>query len=192
MDGKDRDATRRLVEQSVRDFENRPRPQELSPHILSMFSDDDIELAVIDFVTDKVIDDQWDRGHELVTALPTPVVDVYATWHLEAEVLNGGFVQYFVNSSGEFAREAYMGLQRIGAQRHAAVFLKAVRGFGGAWKGLEPDLDAAMQGDADAFQRLYPASKLDRLDSRFQRLGELSPFRIRFIRAHADEFRWPV
>lgn len=56
----------------------------------------------------------------------------WAIWWLEAETNNGGFDQYFSNSSGELAHEALQGLKAVGAQKMADVFQKAIEIFSGS------------------------------------------------------------
>jgi hypothetical protein len=51
-------------------------------------------------------------------------------WALEAEVNNGGFHQYYFNSSGDFARYASRMLREIGAKNMAQIVDEANAVFG--------------------------------------------------------------
>ena len=51
--------------------------------------------------------------------------------NLEREVNNGGFKQYFSNSSGDFAHETIDSLRIIGAEKTAAILQKAIDQFPG-------------------------------------------------------------
>jgi len=53
-----------------------------------------------------------------------------AIWCLEGDVNNGGFDQYFLNSSGDLAWFAPLALRRIGAARMAAIVEEANAEFG--------------------------------------------------------------
>ncbi|MBO5042609.1 MAG: DMP19 family protein [Clostridia bacterium] len=55
----------------------------------------------------------------------------YITQTLEQEVNNGGFSQYFYNSSGNFANEMVDAFTRIGALKTAEICKKAVAVFNG-------------------------------------------------------------
>ena len=55
----------------------------------------------------------------------------YITQSLEMEVNNGGFSQYFFNSSGDFANELVAAFTEIGALSTAEICKKAVAIFGG-------------------------------------------------------------
>jgi hypothetical protein len=55
----------------------------------------------------------------------------YFNTQLESEVNNGGFSQYFYNSSGDFANETIGSLNAIGANNTAEIFKKALMSLGG-------------------------------------------------------------
>ena len=50
---------------------------------------------------------------------------------LESEVNNGGFSQYFYNSSGDFANETLSSLNAIGANKTADIYSKALMALSG-------------------------------------------------------------
>ncbi len=54
----------------------------------------------------------------------------YITQTLEMEVNNGGFSQYFYNSSGNFSNELVRAFTAIGADTTAAICQKAIDAFG--------------------------------------------------------------
>ncbi|HYV66844.1 MAG TPA: DUF4375 domain-containing protein, partial [Myxococcales bacterium] len=66
-------------------------------------------------------------GHTGLSGSEAVLLDVSS---IEGEVFNGGFDQYFFNSSGDRAREALAGLELIGAKRTASVVRRAVGLFG--------------------------------------------------------------
>ena len=51
---------------------------------------------------------------------------LYHAEHVNMEALNGGLVQYFLNTRGEEIDEARAALRTLGAPHHAAVFDRAV------------------------------------------------------------------
>lgn len=51
-------------------------------------------------------------------------------WELEAEVNNGGFDQYFSNSSGDYARHVEEALVAIGAKRMQKIVRQAIETVG--------------------------------------------------------------
>jgi hypothetical protein len=97
--------------------------------------------------------------------LTAPQQAYYVCWLLDAEVRNGGFAQYFVNTSGDTAGEAVGALEAVGATAHAVVVRRAVSLFGptGPAAGREarhrqlaeltPDRDAEMARSAAEYYR---------------------------------------
>lgn len=54
----------------------------------------------------------------------------YVTQQLEMEVNNGGFSQFFYNSSGDFSGELVYAFNQIGAYKTAEICKKALEAFG--------------------------------------------------------------
>lgn len=143
---------------------------ELTAEMLAAYTDEDLEPSIIDFIIEAKIGDEYDREYEIVTGLSKGMQYLYATWMMEAEVNNGGFHQFFFNSTGRFAREALEGCRVFGAAQYAELMKQAIEADK---KGESPARDAA----------------LDALDDRFYGLDEnLSKLRIQYIRAHPEEF----
>lgn len=148
--------------------EKRTRYPVITPAVLAAIPDAELEEALIDHVTYVLIKGRYDDDLAIVGRLSPGYRMLYATWLLEGEVNNGGFAQFFSNSSGRFAAEALAGCRLLGATTHAALLEQAI-----AIQASSTDLDA-----------------LDPLDERFFTLS-LSPQRIRYIRAHPEEFASP-
>lgn len=61
----------------------------------------------------------------------TPPEQVFlCVWELESEVNNGGFDQYFSNSSGDYARHVEAALVAIGAKRMQKIVRQAIETVG--------------------------------------------------------------
>lgn len=61
--------------------------------------------------------------------LTEPQRNFYLNQNLEREIKNGGFNQYFTNSSGDFAHETIAALKSIGANRTADLLQQAINQF---------------------------------------------------------------
>jgi hypothetical protein len=81
----------------------RPVYATLDPQIMAAIDDEQLERAVIDFVLEHAKARELDEA-EALDELDPAFSHVYATWMTEAEVFNGGFNQYFFNSSGRLGR----------------------------------------------------------------------------------------
>ncbi|HIZ54841.1 MAG TPA: DMP19 family protein [Firmicutes bacterium] len=66
-----------------------------------------------------------DNGSNL-PILSTPERTVYLTLQLEAEVNNGGFIQYFYNAYGDISADLVASFKAIGAEKTAAICRKAI------------------------------------------------------------------
>ncbi|MDG3004098.1 DMP19 family protein [Paludisphaera mucosa] len=105
---------------------------------------------------------------------------------LDMEVLNGGFDQYFVNSSGDRWKEAVEGLREMGSVELAGLLNEAVARFGATPPSADratrlDQLDAIARADADAF---------DPIDDRWYESKEsVDVLTGRFVIAHAADFR---
>lgn len=85
----------------------------------------DFIIAMYEHVCDKCLEGEG------IGALTEPERVFFVVMALEGEVNNGGFSQYFYNSSGNFAGKAVKALNEIGAHRTAEICAKALSVFGG-------------------------------------------------------------
>jgi hypothetical protein len=77
---------------------------------------------------DNFIGELCSYGDEM-NELTEPQQLFYYIQCLEREVNNGGFNQYFINSSGEFAHQTIDALKRIGAHTTVDILQKAIGQF---------------------------------------------------------------
>ncbi len=101
--------------------------------------------------------------------------------HVNMEVLNGGLVQYFLNTRGEEIDEARAALRTLGAPHHAAVFDQAVARWneeravpGSCW---EKELD----------DRAFTESRIGELDQAWE-AEDIIPIELNYARSHAAAF----
>jgi hypothetical protein len=157
----------------------------LTPEILKSIPDDEVEQAVIDYVSAKIGDD-YDHEVQIVSKLPIGAQALYITWWVEAEVNNGGFNQYFWNSSGQFADQAAEAFQFFSAHEHAALMREA-----NSVRAMEAEKMKKYKdrGTTEAFSDSYKESQLNPLDDRFFGMKEdLSALRIAKIRSSPEFF----
>jgi len=172
------------IEASMKAFENRKRYQTLTADTLKAIADDDLEMALIDFVNCKV-EKSGKPERDVFNGLSPGFRAVFATWILEGEVNNGGFNQFFWNSSGDYAADAVAGYDLIGVPAYARLMRRAI---------AIRDADRARtqsfkdRGTLEAFSESYQNNRLSKLDDEFYKLGDLSAARIKFVRAHPGMF----
>lgn len=84
----------------------------------------DLIIALNDYVAEKC--EYGDR----MDVLSAPERVFYIAQSLEMEVNNGGFSQFFYNSSGDFSGELVAALTEIGALKTAEICKKALAAYG--------------------------------------------------------------
>ena len=175
----------REIEASFKEFDNRTIYTNLDPKILSAIPDDQLEQAIIDFIFTK-LEDNWENESAVVRSLSPALSVFYATWILEAEVNNGGYNQFFYNSSGQWITEAIEGFRLFGASAHAE---NAEHAFV-IYKEEKERLDAYREsGTLEAFSDSYNDTQLGKVDDDFFSITEnLSQLRIAYIRRNPDQF----
>lgn len=126
----------------------------------------------------------FDRFDTPFAELSEPERVFFGVWILEGEVGNGGFSQYYVNSSGDQATYAPKALRAIGAYQTAKVVTRANAVFGSA--GPPADRDARIA----AMDRLPPGSEdtWTATDSDFYAYPEdLTKLLAAYVRKHRSE-----
>ena len=184
-DDPDSTADQDEVARMLAEFENRKRYSVLDVETLGSIDDDHLEQAIIDYIDYKVAG-RYEDEYRIVTGLSKGFQAIYATWWVEAEVKNGGFHQYFWNSSGQFAMEAIEGFNAIGAPAMAGVMEDAVR----MAIAEMPEMNKFREeGTIEAFAESYEHTNLGTLDTRFdEQDDDLSSLRIAYIRRNPELF----
>ena len=101
----------------------RPKLECLSASTLNSLESEDLDTAIVDYV-ERQISQSEDR-HARLFELPRGLQVFYLSFLVEAEVMNGGFNQFFWNSSGEFAEAVAPALRQLGAGEAAEIFERA-------------------------------------------------------------------
>ena len=93
-------------------------------HIWSLTDTNDFVVAMTEH-----LDNKTQYGDDM-SVLSEAERIFYITQTLEMEVNNGGFSQFFYNSSGNFSNELVSAFTAIGANTTAAICQKAIAAFG--------------------------------------------------------------
>ena len=111
---------------------------------------------------------------------------VYCLDALEREVNNGGFDQFFFNSSGDTAMETIAALERLGAKHTAALVRRAVAVFPDGQPVADRDArEKQMATLPDSARELW--SKLD--DEFYEYRDNLAVLERAYVQAHRADFR---
>jgi len=160
---------RRLEERTAAFKRSQPGPKWLDGYsgqsadqLLSLEGEYRIDSLVLAF--EQAIGQKGQRGG--VRSLTDEERVVLAVEALEREVNNGGYDQFFVNSSREFAPTVVAALQRIGCKKTAAITQRAITALGISDLTSEA-IDGAMVGDDE--QRV---AKLNRCNDSYYKCAE--------------------
>ncbi len=159
----------------------------LSPESLASVSDDEIESVLVGYVLDHSV--QGTDEPEAIAGLPAPLQAWYVAFVVDAEVLNGGFNQFFFNSSGALAHLAPSAFAQIGIPEAGDLVTQAVE----LLEAHGPALEAADEaGTIEAFMETYIDQPFGELDERYGvREEQWRLARIRFLRQVAPTLKHP-
>ena len=120
-------------------------------------------------------------------ALSLPERDVLAVEALEREVNNGGYRQFFLNSSNEYAGEIVDALKRIGCPRTAAITARAVSVLPAGMAATPESLAVFMeQDDSDRDGRLTECD-----DAYYDSGEDIATALLQYLVQHRDSVRLP-
>lgn len=174
------------IQKMLEDFNNRPIYKELTTDILEKVSDEDLLQTIFDNLSEKLPTD-YTKTYETVITFSKPKQAIYIIWLLEAEVNNGGFNQYYFNTSGQYAALTPEALKLVGADKFADLATKANQVYIAENKKITKDQDGTLEG----FSKSYDNNPLNKFDDEFYELNKndmLQKIQIEYIRKHLNEF----
>jgi hypothetical protein len=148
----------------------------------TLLSSDDTNGSIIEI--DNIIGDLCSYGDDMVK-LTEPQKQFYYNQCLEREINNGGFNQYFINSSGDFAHQTIQSLTAIGATTTADILQKAIDQF--------PDKKVPQDRDEriELVEQIEETANevWEELDGKFfEYADDLNTLNLNFIRQHKADF----
>jgi hypothetical protein len=134
------------------------------------------ELKLLFAVGDEIDKKYYEAGFK---ALTESEQGIFCMLGLEREVNNGGFDQFFLNSTGEYKAETLDSLRRIGASYTASLLEEAIKIV------EEPNPSGIEEDEYKDIQ----SDRLDDLDKKFYEYKEnLLGLQLQFITDHQDDF----
>ena len=107
---------------------------------------------------------------------------IYLIGDVEGEVNNGGFSQYFFNSSGKYANEAISALKTVGAEYTSSLLEQAMKIYKNG-----PTSESRNEPEEDLTED--QEEKLNELDNKFYEYKDnLSKLQIEYIKNHITDF----
>jgi len=171
---------------SVEAFKNRPIHKELTEQIIDTTSDDNLLQVVFDNLSEKQPTD-YEKEYETVMSWNKSRQAIYMIWALEAEVNNGGYNQFYFNSSGQFYRHLPEALKLVGANKFADLTKRANETF----EKENPKITQHQDGTLERFSKSYDDNPLNKFDDEFYDLYKtenLQQIQVNYIRKNKKEF----
>jgi hypothetical protein len=152
------------------------------PNLEELLKSDDLNSSIIDI--DNFIGELCEYGDDY-SKLTEQQKLFYFNQNLEREINNGGFNQYFYNSSGNYAHETVISLKEIGANKTADILQKAIDEFPN--KNVPKDRDERIE----VIEKIEDNAnnKWEELDKQFYQYEDnLNLLNIEYIKKNASSF----
>lgn len=185
-DGELSDEMKEQISKSVEDFKNRPIQKTLTAKVIDTTSDDNLLQVVFDNISEKLPSD-YEKEYETVMTWNKSRQAIYMVCWLEAEVNNGGYNQFYSNSSGQFYKQLPDALTLIGATKFADLTKRANDTYQKENKKITQHQDGTIEG----FSKSYDDNPLNKYDDEFYELYKvenLQQKQVDYIRKHKTEF----
>lgn len=171
---------------SIEDFKNRPIHKELTEQIIDTTSDNNLLQVVFDNLSERQPTD-YEKEYETVMNWNKSRQAIYMIWLLEGEVNNGGYNQFYFNSSGQFYKHLPEMLKLVGAIKFADLTQRANNTF----EKENPKITQHQDGTLEGFSKSCDDNPLNKFDDEFYKLYEkenLQEIQVKYIRTHKTEF----
>jgi hypothetical protein len=179
-----KDSSTLQMDKAFEDFNNRSIYKELTVEIIDNTSDDKLLQTIIDNLYAKYPED-YTKEYETVLSWSPSRQAIYFIWSLDGEVNNGGFNQWYYNSSGQFAKFTPDALKLVGANEFADLVMKA----NNIYKIENEKITKHQDGTIEGFSKSYEDNPLGELDSVYYALKEdLQQLQIEYIRKNKTQF----
>jgi hypothetical protein len=170
---------------AAEEFNNRKKYAAFDLETLKSIKNELLEQALLDYIFVK-FEARPGQEREVIDGLSREFQAFYVSWLVEAQVLNGGFNQFFWNPSSKFAEDAPAALKEIGDEVAAEIMQQAIAV---AIEEIPIMTKFRQAGTLEAFSKSYEHTKLHELDEPFSiRAMSFPELRLRYVRQHEDAF----
>lgn len=166
--------------------DNISKKSNLTEIIIDTTNNNDLAYLIFSDLSNQ-ISDNYEHEYEIVLSWNKYKQTIYFIWLLEAEVNNGGYNQFYFNSSGQFADLVPDALKMIGAYKFAKLTEKANK----IYKSQNTKITEHLDGTLEGFSKSYKNNPLNDLDDEFYKFyntENLQKLQTDFIRKNKKEF----
>lgn len=174
------------ITKSIEDFKNRPVHKNLTEKIIDTLSDDELLQVIFDNLIERLPKD-YTKEYETVLTWTKPRQAIYVIWCLEAEVNNGGYNQFYFNSSGKYYKLLPDALKLVCANKFADLTSRANK----IYEQENAKITKYQDGTLEGFSKSYDDNPLNKFDDEFYDLyktEDLQKKQVDYIRKNKTEF----
>lgn len=171
---------------SIEDLKKKPIYNKLTEQLIDNTPDGELLQVVFDNLSQKQSAD-YENELETLNSWNKSKQAIYIIWTLESEVNNGGFNQFYSNSSGKFYKYLPDVLKLVGANK----FSELTRRANDTFEKENSKITRHQDGTVEGFSKSYEDNPLNKFDEAFYELyktEELSQIQVDFIRKHKIDF----
>ena len=176
------------LEKSFEDYKNRKIYPRLTIDIINNYDKNDLDSLVLDSLNLRLKDiNNPSKEFEIVNTWSKGQQAVFSTFELDSEVLNGGFNQFYFNSSKIYYKLAENGLKLLGSKKYLELMINA----NSIYLKYTDHFENFDVSTAEGFIESYIDSPLGDLDDIFYDLDEIKSikeFRCEYILKNISEF----
>ncbi len=151
-------------------------------------NDEDLLYLIFDIIAEKLpYTENEEEEYVALRKLNKEQQAFYLVWCLEGEVNNGGYNQFYYNSTGKYFELLPDALELIGATKHSELMRRANKIFIIENKKITQEQDGTLEG----FSKSYEDNPLDIFDQEFADLEEienLEELQIKLVRKNKEKF----
>ena len=178
--------TKEQITRSSGSSKNKPIHRKLTEQIIDNTSNDRLLQLIFENLLQRQSTDRT-KQYETVMSWNKSRQAIYMIWGLEAEVNNGGYNQFYYNSTGQFYKHLPNALKLVGANRFSDLTQRANVTF----EKENPRIRQHQDGTIEGFSKSYDDNPLNKFDDEFFDLynkEDLQTIQVEFIRKHKIEF----
>jgi hypothetical protein len=181
-----KDTLEEQISKSINELKDRPIHKRLTKAIIDSTSDENLLQVVFDNLSANQ-PTNYEKEYETLMAWNKPRQAIYMIWLLEAEVNNGGYNQFYFNSSGQFYKYLPEALKLVRANKFANLTKRANETF----EKEHPKITQHQDGTIEGFSKSYDDNPLNKLDDEFfelYKIEDLQKILVDFIRKNEVDF----
>lgn len=154
--------------------------------VIDESNDNDLLFLIFDNLCVQLSDD-YNKNYQTVMSWNKSKRSIYIVWLLEAEVNNGGFNQFYFNSSGHYYKDVPASLEVVGATK----FADLVRDVNEVYERENEKITLHLDGTLEGFSKSYEDNPLNEFDTEFYNLystEDLQQLQVDFVRKNKLDF----